>query len=142
VIDSKPFDVAHYDADDSAKHVVIAYLRRIGLDAQVNEDRFGVDVVAHRGEKHYQIEVEVKHAWSEAEFPFTTLHYAARKIKFAQSAVETHFFTLNHQRTHALIVAARHLLDAPIVTKETLYTDAEQFIEVSLACARLRSLHT
>jgi hypothetical protein len=140
VSDTKPFDQSHYDADDSAKHLVIDWLRRRDYDAWVNDDQYGVDVIALRGDQQYGIEVEVKHAWSGARFPFTTLHYAARKLRFVDAAAPVHFFTINEQRTHALVVAGHHLLDSPIVVKQTIYTEHERFVSVPIACARLRSL--
>ena len=138
--DTKRFDKSHYDADDSAKHLVIDWLRRRDYDAWVNDDQYGVDVIAMRGTQRHHIEVEVKHAWWGADFPFSTLHYAARKLRFVESHVPTHFFTINEQRTHALVVAGHHLLNSPIVVKQTIYTEQERFVSVPIACARLRSL--
>lgn len=137
---SKQFDQAHYDADDSAKHVVIDWLKRRNYDAWVNEDQFGIDVIAQRGMQQYHIEVEVKHAWSGSKFPFPTLHYSARKIKFARLDVPTFFFTLNDERTHMLIVSARKMLEANIITKNTIYTNEEQFVSIPIAFTRLRSI--
>ena len=137
---SKPFDETHYEADDSAKFVVIEWLRRRGYRAAVNEDRFGVDVIAERCREQYHIEVEVKHAWSGLRFPFPTLHYSARKLKFALSDAPTFFFTLNDERSHALVVSGHRLLQADIITKNTIYTNEEQFMSIPLAFTRLRSL--
>lgn len=137
---SKPFDRSHYDADDSAKHLVIDWLHRRNYDAWVNDDQYGVDVIAQRGTQQYHIEVEVKHAWSGLAFPFPTLHYSARKIKFARGDVPTYFTTLNDERTHMLVVSGRQILDAQIITKDTIYTDGEQFVSIPIAFARLRAL--
>lgn len=138
--DSKPFDQQHYDADDSAKYLVIDWLKRRNYDARVNDDPFGVDVIAERGTQQYHIEVEVKHAWSGSRFPFPTLHYSARKIKFARLDVPTFFTTLNDERTHMLVVSARRLLESSVITKQTIYTSSERFVSIPIAFARLRSL--
>jgi hypothetical protein len=137
---SKRFDKTHYDADDSAKYLVIDWLKRRNYDAYVNEDQFGVDVIAERGIQRYHIEVEVKHAWSGIRYPFPTLHYSARKIKFASLDVPTYFVTVNDERTHMLVVSARKILEAEIITKNTIYTNEEQFVSIPIAFARLRSL--
>lgn len=137
---SKRFDKMHYDADDSAKYLVIDWLKRRNYEAWVNEDQFGVDVIAQRGSQRYHIEVEVKHAWSGLRFPFPTLHYSARKVKFASLDVPTYFVTVNDERTHMLVVSAGKILEAEIVTKDTIYTYEEQFVSIPIAFARLRSL--
>jgi hypothetical protein len=48
---------------------------------------------------------------------------------------------LNHERTHALTVGKKSLESAIIVTKDTIYTDNEQFIEVPLAECTINIIH-
>lgn len=138
--DSKPFDPAQYEADDAAKHLVIGWLRRRGYEAEVNSDQYGVDVLARRGSQPYHIEVEVKHAWCGGRFPFDTLHYSARKMRFVTVDPPTYFVTVNDERTMMLVVSGAALLRAEVITKDTIYTSGERFVSIPIAFARLRSL--
>jgi hypothetical protein len=140
VSDRKPFDAAQYEADDAAKHLVIRWLARRGWAAAVNDDLYGVDVIAERGGSRVLVEVEVKHAWSGDRFPFDTLHYSARKMRFIAGDDPIYFVTVNDERTQMLIVSGERLLRSQVITKDTIYTEGEQFLSVPLGFARLRSL--
>jgi len=132
-MNKKPFSKSHYDEDDSAKYQVIQYFRNDGYDAQVNPEKFGIDVLAHKDGTHLKIEVEVKHNWKGDTFQYDTLHYSDRKRKFLDTPENTFFITLNHDRTRALMVPGHVLATAPTITKDTIYTRGEQFIEVKTA---------
>ncbi len=128
----KPFDQDLYDKDDNAKFVVIDYLSTLGIQARVNPDPYGIDLLADWYGDAYEIEVEVKHNWSGAEFPFDSLHYSARKVKFLNQNAHVRFITLNNEWTHAAVVNGKDLLTCKIVEKKTKYTEQESFIEVPL----------
>ena len=49
---------------------------------------------------------------------------------------------INPERTHVLIVGKPYLQSAIIVTKDTIYTTEEQFIEVPLAYCSIESLES
>jgi hypothetical protein len=136
----KPFDQELYDKDDNAKYVVIDYLATLGIQARVNPDPYGIDLLADWYGSDYEIEVEVKHNWSGPEFPFDSLHYSARKVKFLNPKAEVRFITLNNEWTHAAIVTGQNLLGCKIVEKKTKYTERESFLEVPLDKVRLVSL--
>jgi hypothetical protein len=127
----KPFSQSLYEHDDNAKDQIIKWLNSNGWKAGTNPDRFGIDVIAIdiNSNEHY-FEVEVKHNWKGPIFQYDTLHYSARKRKFLNDPEHTTFITLNHERTHALIAPGQVLADAPTITKDTIYTKGEQFIEV------------
>jgi len=129
----KPFSQELYDNDDKAKHLVIDFLESNGWDAWVNPDTYGIDLLAlDPNGIEYQIEVEVKHNWSGRTFPYHTLHFADRKRKFIDSDRMTMFFTVNHENTHALVAFDEALSVAPTIVKDTIYTQGEKFIEVSV----------
>lgn len=132
---SKSFDSELYDADDNAKDMFIGFLWVKGFDnPRVNPDQYGIDVLAEHDGERYAFEVEVKHNWQTQDFPFETVHYAARKTKFFSidgiDPINTHFITINHQRDTALRIDATILAQCPIITKPTIYTTEENFIEV------------
>lgn len=127
----KPFDKALYDQDDQAKLVVVDFLRGRRFVAWVNEDDYGVDVLADRDGYRWQFEVEVKHGWSGDEFPFNSLHYAARKLKWADEP-RTWYCTLNDDWSRMIVVSGEVLAGCQVVVKNTIYTQGEPFVEVPL----------
>ena len=134
----KPFSQLIYNADDNAKHQIIEWLMDQGFEAWVNPDDYGIDVLATRDGTAYAFEVEVKHNWDTDVFPYSTVHFSARKKKFI---AVNHFFTmLNNARTIVLIVDAPTLEAAPVVSKKTKYTEMEDFIEVRAMDCVNRSL--
>ena len=137
---SKVFSEVHYNADDNAKHKVIEWLVAQGFMAWVNPDQYGIDVQGVRNGGCYEFEVEVKHNWSGTNFPFDTIHFSNRKRKFATPDKLTWFVMLNDERTHALLISGKTFLSAPVVTKNTIYTQGEQFVAIPVAQGRLITL--
>jgi len=122
---SKPFDRALYDENDDAKNIVIKWLSANGVEAWVNPDDYGIDLLSSSGR---QYEVEVKHNWIGKNFPFSTVHFPKRKLKYAND--DSHFLMVNHERTHVLWVSGYQFLRSPVITKDTIYTQEEQFVEI------------
>lgn len=135
---TKPFDTGQYDQDDNAKELVIQFLESKFFKAWVNPDKYGIDVLATKNGLNCRFEVEVKHNWETMNFPFDTVHFSARKLKFVDEY--TWFVMLNSPRTHALFVPGEKILAAPIITKDTKFTTAEQFVSVSKADCEFRTL--
>jgi hypothetical protein len=127
----KPFSIDLYDKNDDAKELVIQALQKLGYKAWVNPDIYGIDIICQRENGPYTYhEVEVKHNWKGDSFPFATIHIPARKLKFANP--QSFFVILNHERTHMLVIPGLQLIKSPIITKSTIYTENEEFIEVTL----------
>ena len=137
---NKVFNKDHYNADDNAKHQVIEWLVSRGFMAWVNSDQYGIDVQGVLKGECYEFEVEVKHNWTGSVFPFDTIHFSNRKRKFATADKLTWFVMLNDERTHALLISGATFLAAPVVTKNTIYTQAEQFVAIPVAQGRLIQL--
>ena len=134
----KPFSKELYDADDNAKHLVVDFLNKRDLKAFINPDDYGIDVLAERDNKQWGYEVEVKHNWKGTKFPFKTVHIAGRKMKFA--APNTYLCMLNHERTHMLLIKGSDILEAQHVTKDTIYSMNERFIEIPFHLCRIYEL--
>jgi hypothetical protein len=137
---SKVFSSEHYNADDNAKHQIIGWLETRGFMAWVNQDQYGIDVQAVRKGLSYEFEVEVKHNWSGALFPFETIHFSNRKRKFATADEQTWFIMLNDERSHALMVSGDQFLSALVVEKDTIYSIKEQFVAIPIAHGKLITL--
>lgn len=138
----KPFDQSMYDADDPAKQIVLEWLNSQGFNGEINPNEYGIDIIGDFGGEPFAAEVEVKHNWVGDQFPFRTVHFSARKLKFLERPINTCFMMLNHDRTHVLIVGKLYLQSAIIVTKDTIYTTEEQFIEVLLAYCSIEPLES
>ena len=135
----KPFDQSLYDADDNAKELVIQWLKRYGYELEVNSDQYGIDLVGFNNYgRPITIEVEVKHHWTGPAFPFPTVHVSARKRKFMQPGM--YLVMVNHDRTHCLTLSYEALSWAKLVTKPTIYTTDEQFLQVDIDHTKIREL--
>ena len=135
----KPFDQSLYDADDNAKELVIQWLKRYGYELEVNSDQYGIDLVGFNNYgRPITVEVEVKHHWTGPAFPFPTVHVSARKRKFMQPGM--YLVMVNHERTHCLTLSYEALSWAKLVTKPTIYTTDEQFLQVDIDHTKIREL--
>ena len=122
---TKPFSESLFqDNDAAAKEKVIWALGKRGIIAQENPDRYGVDLVSDGN----SYEVEVKHNWRGVKFPFSTVHIAARKLKFAEEAMR--FVILNSELTWAIVISGEVAKISPIIKKDTTLTEGEDFISV------------
>jgi hypothetical protein len=136
---SKPFDPALYDADDNARDTILNWLNSYGWTLQNNPDPYGIDLIGHdRLNREVSVEVEVKHHWHGERFPFPTVHVSARKRKYIKP--NAYIIMLNDQRTHALMLNYNLLSQGKTVTKGTIYTAAEEFIEVPAIQANVRPI--
>ena len=127
----KPFSLELYADNDNAKELVIKWLESKGCTAWVNPDQYGIDLLFKNPEgDYYSCEVEVKHNWKGAKFPFKTMHISARKLKFATD--NSIFVILNSERSHLIMLHGDDLRKAPIVRKDTIYTEGEYFIEIEV----------
>lgn len=135
----KEFSQSLYDANDDAKHQVIAWLEERGFMAWVNEDQYGIDVQALRMGKQYVFEVEVKHNWGDGGFPFDSVHFPLRKNKFAAED-NAWFVMLNRSRTQMLLVSGEVFRESKVVRKATKYTEDEEFVEIPLSRCIFRDL--
>lgn len=136
----KDFSQSLYDANDDAKHQVIAWLEKRGFMAWVNDDQYGIDVQALRMGKQYVFEVEVKHNWGSDGFPFDSVHFPLRKDKFAAED-NAWFVMLNRDRTQILLVSGKAFREGRVVRKATKYTDSEEFVEIPISRCIFRDLN-
>ena len=78
----KPFNVdTHAAHDASGKQTVLRFLRQLGIDAEENPDKYGVDLLGKNIDHTW--EVEKRPVWVD-EWPYLTVHIPTRKKKFFQ----------------------------------------------------------
>ena len=126
----KPFSKRLYEDNDSAKDFLVGWLKGKYFKAEVNPDKYGIDILSNWKGPRTGIEVEVKHNWKGPDFPYETVHFPSRKHKFLDSADTVLFAMFNHERTHMLVVSAEHFIN--LVMKNTKYTRSESFYEISI----------
>jgi hypothetical protein len=128
---SKPFDPDLYAEHDPAKLLAITYFERLGYQAEVNENQYGIDlkITTPRG-KVFWVEIEVKTGWVGKRFPYRDLQLPQRKQKFANP--DCYFMVINKAHTHFMAVPATNI--DPSLTRQidTRLTTAETFITVPL----------
>ena len=136
----KPFSPTLYAKNDDAKEINNKWLNIDDENhAYVNPDQYGIDIICDTAYEHrYFYEVEVKHNWKGAKFPFSTVHFPKRKLKFANT--DSMFAMLNHERTHVLIISGQQFLNASLVRKDTIYTKNEEFIEITVSDCKIYEL--
>jgi len=127
----KPFSIDQYDQDDDAKHAVIALFLAWNCDVRVNHDHYGIDLIGRdlQTREMFGVEVEVKHNWCGPTFPFDTVHYSARKMKYLYLPTQTYFCTVNTERTHCMILNLTGIEQCKLVRKQTNVTASEWFME-------------
>lgn len=138
---SKPFSQELYDRDDAAKEFVISlFTTRYGWLVYVNPDQYGIDLIVENERGVFELEVEVKHNWKGQKFPYQTVHFAARKLKFAKNPENVNFIMLNDDWTYAIVIDGPTFASSPIIKKDTIYTKNERFVEVAVAKGTLLKL--
>lgn len=128
------FDQHRYTVHDLAKHVIIDEFHKLGWqNVHVNPDPYGADLIATSGRngKTWTIEVEVKNNWDTGTFKYRTLHISGRKSKFN---TEHHIhITCNADWSCYIIVPPSALKQAKRVVKNTIYSQAELFLEIPIS---------
>lgn len=136
---SKPFSKKLYNENDEAKLLIVRWLEALKLKAWINPDRYGIDIVyTDESLVNKYCEVEVKHNWKGEKFPYETVHFPKRKLKFANK--DSMFAMLNHEWTHVLLITGEQFLNATIVKKDTIYTKNEEFIEIQIKDCRIEEI--
>ena len=129
----KKFDKNLYEANDHAKNKAIKYFNRIGMEAIVNPDQYGIDLIV---DNKFYCEVEVKHNWKGSKFPFYTLQLSDRKRKFAIQDSDEYpviFMVINSEHTHALVAKGRDVISSPCEEVSNKYIQkGEYFFQIPI----------
>lgn len=129
---TKQFSVYHHAKYDTpAKQAIIEHFQKLGWNIKENPDKLGIDLLATSPNgTNWEIEVEVKRKWQTGTFKYQTLHIAGRKEKFIKpNAIH---ITINELFTHFVLVPNYVLANSKRITKNTIYTTEEKFIEIEI----------
>jgi hypothetical protein len=136
---TKQFNLEQYEQDDPAKYEIIKWFKSWGWKVHVNPEKTGVDLIAtNKAGITYTIEVEVKHNWMTGEFKYDTLHIAGRKLKWIND--KAIHVTINHDRTHFILVPPSTWKHMKTIKKNTIHTVKETFIEIPIRHCQTYSL--
>lgn len=80
----KPFDQALLDECDPMGRAAVKgfFMQMKGITLIDNPDKYGVDLCLDDGTP--RAEVETRKVWTEKKFPFSTINFPYRKVKFLQ----------------------------------------------------------
>jgi len=123
--------------DEAAREVAKEWLTEEGWTVRDNPDKYGIDLIATKGDAHWDVEVEVRASWT-GDFPYKTLQLPERKAKFAKP--NTIFLVFASDFQHFYAVTAETLKLCGFVQKDTKFTEGELFFDVPLKFAFLYSV--
>jgi hypothetical protein len=144
----KKFSNSLYNENDSpARAAVIDYISSAGLMVKDNPDKYGPDLIVHKGlgTKSHYVEVEVKRVWSSDsdEFPWATVQIPARKKKFLDVGLPIEFFILRSDLRMAIVIPDFVLGASPLVEVKNKYIPAgEMFYQVDISQCDLVDIST
>jgi hypothetical protein len=124
----KKFDRGLYNANDPAKQKAIEYFKSQGVNAIVNPDDYGIDLIV---DGRFYCEVEVKHNWRGDTFPFSTLQIPERKMKFVKSDMPVVFMVMNSDHSYALLTLGEDVMASPLKEVPNKFVSSgEMFFQV------------
>ena len=120
--------------DNAAREIIKDWLADDGWEVRDNPDKYGIDLIAKKGDTEWMVEVEVRTSWNGA-FPFKTLNLPTRKAKFVTP--NTLFIVVSNDFEHFYAVKGDVLDLCGYVEKDTKYTKAEMFYDIPLKFCHL-----
>lgn len=142
---SKKFDKTLYDLnDDVAKGAAVGLFGKLFPHTEIKEntDKYGIDMIIYEdGEVVGYLETEVKNVWKGDSFPFSTIQFPKRKVKFISLKVPTFFCMINSEGTKALVITGNDLIESPLKMVSNKYIqEGEYFFQVDKKRARFFDL--
>jgi hypothetical protein len=128
----KKFDQELHDKYDKiAREKAKNFLSTQGLVVVDNLDKYGVDLLCHRGHLGKVVgycEVEVKRVWKGYQWPsnWDSVQWPAGKKKFAELDKPTLFFMLNALHNRALYTTGEQLITSPVVEVPNIYEKKDE----------------
>lgn len=99
---------AHFETVDAVEHT-IKYLQSQGVDARLNDDRFGPDIVVWKGLRPSKyVEVEQRLAWKTGPtFPWDPVNVLERKLHLFDLSLPTEIWVVCVDRTTAMVITGK-----------------------------------
>lgn len=99
---------AHFETVEAVDYI-IKYLQEQNIDARLNDDRFGPDIVVWKGLRPVKyVEVEQRLAWKTGPtFPWDPVNVLERKLHLFDLALPTEIWVVNVDKTTAMVITGK-----------------------------------
>jgi hypothetical protein len=125
----KPFSEGNYDKYSPLEEQVKSYLYIYGMDIVSNPDKYDIDLlIVDDGDIIGGIEVESHAKYWDDEFPFDTVHFLGRKLKYTQAG--SFYLMVSAELKNAVIIHFPDLYSYDMIEKDNESCDNEPFIEI------------
>ena len=122
----RPFNKYLYDKSDSfAKKVVIDWLATFNIKAEINPNKYGIDLLIKHNNIVTPCEVEKRHDWQGSYFPFTSIHIPQRKEKFFINNIK--YVTVNRDGTYLMAIDSDRIKECEIIEFYNKYVDKTEY---------------
>jgi hypothetical protein len=138
----KPFSKELYEQNDEIGiQIVIHFLKKKGIRAIKNPNKYAVDLIIYKEQKIGYGEVEVRHSWDSEKFKYNTLNIPLRKKKLLENDLTTYLFAINKNKTKMYVIKDDAILASPIEENKNKYIkEKEYFYKVDLVNCKLYDL--
>ena len=133
----KKFSKSLFTQNDSpAREAVMNFLSQEGFLVKENPDKYGADLIVHKGFKPgFYIEAEVKRVWRKEQdtFPWDTIQLPERKSKFTKLDMPCEFWILREDLKRAIRIPDFVVRNSPLVpVKNVLVQEGELFFRIDI----------
>lgn len=99
---------AHFETVEAVDYV-ITYLQSQGVDARLNDDRFGPDIVVWKGLRPLKyIEIEQRLAWKTGPtFPWDPVNVLERKLHLFDLSFPTEIWVISVDKSTAMVITGK-----------------------------------
>ena len=122
--------------DKKAKRIAKEFYENRGFTTKDNTNRYGVDLILYRDDEHVGfLETEVKAVWKDEPFPYESVQFPERKLKYIiDNDKPVTFFMLNAKCNRCLVVEGKDLMNSPLkkVWNKYMRGGNEMFFQVPL----------
>ena len=136
---TKPFSQHLYNQfDHPAKNLISNYLQSVGWDVS-DEETFGPDLVATKGNRKCYHEVEIKLGW-KGEWPenWRTIQIPARKARLLHGVKKLTFWVISNDKTQAWAMSSKVVVGSiQTIVKNYYVEDGELFFQIPIEKAIL-----
>jgi len=118
IVIRKEFDEEAFEKNDPrARRATKEYIESKGYRVIDNPDKYDADLECYKHERlRFYAECEIKKGWKGVGFPFKTVHFGVRKMKYVIIKQETVlFFMWNIALTAGLYVAGIRVIESPTI---------------------------
>jgi hypothetical protein len=116
-----------YDAyNNHGIQVAVSFLRQLGYEPVSFDERYKYDFTVSKDGKEYKVETEVSQKWKNRQFPYRNMSVPYRKKDYTADF----YIRTNPSGTALFFLPMKDVFEAPVIRKDTSYTQNEPFFNV------------